>query len=135
MQSINKNPDRKELRNFGIVTGVLTPVFFGLLLPWIFSRGFPVWPWIAGGNLFVLGFVLPVILKPVYRIWMTIGFYLGWINTRIILSIMFYCIILPVGIVRRLLGRDSMARTLGPKEKSYRVTSSDREKKHVERPF
>ena len=44
MQKINLNPDKKELRNFGLITGALTPVFFGLLLPWIFGHAFPKWP-------------------------------------------------------------------------------------------
>ncbi len=135
MQPVNTNPDKKELRNFGLITGALTPVFFGLLLPWIFGRDFPVWPWIAGAVLASLAIVLPVVLKPVYRVWMTAGHYLGWVNTRIILSIMFYLIILPAGTVRRLLGKDSMKRSLNGKEESYRVTSSDPDKKHVERPF
>jgi len=135
MQPVNKNPDKRELRNFGLVTGALTPVFFGLLLPWIFGRTFPLWPWAAGAVLAVLGLALPKILKPLYRVWMTIGHYLGWINTRIILSLMFYLIILPVGAVRRLLGKDSMKRSLDEKQPSYRIMSAKTDNKHVERPF
>lgn len=135
MQKINLNPDKKELRNFGLITGALTPVFFGLLLPWIFGHSFPKWPWIVGAILIVLGLALPKILMPVYKIWMTIGHYLGWINTRIILSIMFYLIILPVGTVRRLLGKDSMSRSFNKDQQSYRVTSTIQDKNHVERPY
>lgn len=135
MQNINLNPDKKELRNFGMITGALTPVFFGLLLPWIFEHGYPIWPWIVGVILASCGLIAPVVLKPVYLVWMTIGNYLGWINTRIILSVMFYVIILPVGIVMRIVGKDPMARTLTKELKSYRVTSSIPEKTHVERPY
>jgi len=135
VQGINTNPDPKELRNFSLITGSLIPVIFGLLLPWIFDRSFPVWPWPVGGVLVFIGLVLPMALKPVYLVWMTIGHYLGWINSRIILSIMFYCIILPVGWFRRLLGKDSMARSMKEQVSSYRVLSSNPDKKHVERPF
>lgn len=135
MGPINTNPDRKELRNFGLITGGLTPVFFGLLLPRIFGHAYPVWPWIAGAALAVTGLLLPQVLKPLYRVWMTIGHYLGWINTRIILSIMFYLVILPFGAVMRLLGKDPMRRSLGGREDSYRVQSPDSDKSHMERPF
>ena len=135
MQSINKQPDKKELRNFGFITGGLTPVFFGLLLPWLFGHNFPRWPWIIAVVLVAWALVLPMSLKPVYRVWMTIGLCLGWINTRIILSIMFYLIILPVGAVMRLAGKDPMARSINREQKSYRVTSVVPDKKHVEKPY
>ena len=135
MQNINKQPDAKELRSFGFITGGLTPVFFGLLLPWLFEHDFPKWPWIVGGVLIVWALVLPMSLKPVYRIWMTIGLCLGWVNTRIILSIMFYLIILPTGVIMRLFGKDPMARSMIREQKSYRVTSTVPDKNHVERPY
>lgn len=135
MQSINHQPSKKELRNFGFVTGGLTPVFFGLLLPWIFEHDFPKWPWIVGTILAIWGLCLPKTIKPVFRVWMTIGNCLGWVNTRIILSIMFYLIILPAGILMRLFGKDPMARDLNKERKSYRVTTTVPENKHMERPY
>ena len=135
MEGINKQPDVKELRSFGFITGGLTPVIFGLLLPWLFNHDFPKWPWIVSGTLLVWTLVLPKSLKPVYRVWMTIGLYLGWINTRIILSIMFYLIILPTGVIMRLFGKDPMARSMLREQKSYRVTSTVPDKNHMERPY
>ena len=135
MQNLNLNPDKKELRNFGLITGALTPVFFGLLLPWVFEHLFPKWPWIVGILLVLFGLALPITLKPVYKIWMTIGHYLGWINTRIILSIMFYLLILPVGVLMRMFGKDPMARSLNKHQQSYRVNSPAQDKNHVERPY
>jgi hypothetical protein len=135
MQGLNKQPDKKELRSFGFITGGLTPVIFGLLLPWLFDHDFPRWPWIVSAILIVWAIVLPMSLKPVYRVWMTIGLCLGWINTRIILSIMFYFIILPTGLILRLLGKDPMTRSIIKEQKSYRVTSTVPDKKHIERPY
>jgi len=135
MEGVNKQPDVNELRSFGFITGGLTPVIFGLLLPWLFGHDFPKWPWIVSGTLLVWTLVLPKSLKPVYRVWMTIGLILGWINTRIILSIMFYLIILPTGVIMRLFGKDPMARTMLREQKSYRVTSTVPDKNHMERPY
>ena len=135
LHSINTQPDKKELRNFGFITGGLTPAVFGLLLPWLFARAFPLWPWIVGAILIVWACFLPMSLKPVYLVWMTIGHCLGWINSRIILSIMFYLVILPTGMVIRLFGKDPMARSIIKEQRSYRVMSVVPDKKHVERPY
>jgi hypothetical protein len=133
--SFNRNPDRKELRNFGLITGALTAGLFGLALPLLFAHGFPKWPWPVAVVLIAWALAAPATLKPVYLAWMTIGQALGWLNTRIIMTVMFYLIILPVGLLRRLARKDPMARTMSPGEKSYRVPSSVPDRKHLEKPF
>lgn len=135
MTTLNKNPDKKELRNFGLITGSLAGGVFGIILPLLFDHAFPTWPWVIAAVLIVWALSVPTTLKPVYLVWMTIGLALGWVNTRIILGIMFYLIILPVGLIRKLLGKDSMARSMTPEMKSYRVQSRSPDKKHVEKPF
>jgi len=127
--------DKKPLRNFGLLTGTIISVLFGLLLPWIFSHDIPLWPWIVAGILWVWAMLSPLTLMPVYRIWMRIGYGLGWINSRIILGVMFYIIFLPSGLIMRLVGKDPMARTLNVNQDSYRVPHTLRNKNHVERPF
>lgn len=135
MHNWKHTPDRKELRQFGLVAGTMTAGIFGLVLPLLFDREFPAWPWAAAAVLLCWAVIAPATLKPVYHVWMTIGLVLGWINTRIILGIMFFLIILPVGLLKRLTGRDPMERSLIRERKSYRVTSSVRDRKHMERPF
>ena len=135
MTTVKSNPNRKELRSFGFILGTMTPAIFGLFLPWLFDHSFPRWPWIFCGVMLTWALILPKTLKPVYLVWMTIGQALGWVNTRIILSIMFYLIILPTGLIMRLAGKDPMARSLTKELESYRITSTVPDKKHVERPF
>lgn len=135
MHNWKNTPDRKELRHFGLVAGGMTAGVFGVVLPLLFDHGFAAWPWIAAGVLLAWAAAAPATLKPVYHVWMTIGHVLGWINTRIILGIMFFLIVLPVGLLRRLTGRDPMERSLIRERKSYRVTSPVRDKTHMERPF
>ncbi|GAB4337901.1 MAG: hypothetical protein Kow0089_09490 [Desulfobulbaceae bacterium] len=135
MQPITTNPEKKELRNFGLITGAMVVLFFGLLVPWFFGREFARWPWITGGILAAWGLALPRTLRPVYIVWMTIGHWLGWINTRIILTLLFYLLILPVGVIMRLFGKDPLARSFDPGRQSYRVESSAPDKTHMERPY
>lgn len=126
---------KKELREFGLITGAIIAVLFGLLLPWLFGRGFPVWPWVVFGILGAWALLLPASLQPVYRGWMAIGLVLGWINTRIILGIMFYVMFVPIGMIMRLMGKDPMAREIDKTRVSYRVIHSRPDKNHVERPY
>ena len=135
MTSTYKEMTKKDLRNFGLLTGSIAALLFGLLLPWLFDHTYPRWPWYIAAVLILWALTLPQTLQPVYRVWMAIGQVLGWINTRIILSIMVYIIILPVGLTLRILGKDPMSRKLDRLQESYRVTSQRPNRNHPERPF
>lgn len=128
-------PDKKGLRNFGLTTGAIAAVLFGLLLPWIFGHGFPLWPWIVAGVLAAWALLAPATLRQVYRAWMAVGHVLGWINTRIILGLVFYLVVLPAGGMMRIFRKDPMARRFEARAPTYRVPSIDHAKNHLERPF
>lgn len=127
-------PDRKGLREFGIITGVILAVLFGVLFPWLLTGNYPLWPWYIAGLLIVWALVLPESLKWVYHSWMLISMALGWVNSRLILTIMFYFIILPIGLLMRLFGKNPL-QTQSPLANSYRKPSQSRSPKHMERPF
>jgi hypothetical protein len=128
-------PDKRELRQFGFTIGVIVAVLFGGVLPWLFDRAFPLWPWIVAGVFLGWALILPKTLYPLYRAWMAIGHVLGWINTRIILGLIFYAMILPIGLIMRVFGRDPMRRRFDKRASSYRIQSINQPKEHLERPF
>jgi hypothetical protein len=138
MSSLNikiENPGTQELRKFSLVTGAIVAVLFGLFLPWVFNFSWPIWPWIFAGVSCFWGMVHPDSLFVVYRVWMKFGHVMGWINTRIILGIMFYVIFFPAGVLMRLVAKDPMARKLDSTAQSYRILSEVPEKNHIERPY
>ena len=128
-------PTRKELRDFGLLTGALTAGLFGLLFPLLRRHPLPTWPWIVAAALVLPALAWPPALRYVHRVWVRIGLLLGWINTRIILTILFFLVIVPMGLVMRALGRDPVARKLDPQASSYRVPSKIRSRESMERPF
>ena len=130
-----KNLNKKELRDFGLTTGAIVAGLFGLALPWLFNHGFPRWPWIISLILWVWALLIPKTLNLLYRSWMKIGLMLGWVNTRIILSILFYTIFLPIGLVMRLAGKDPMSRALYKEGTDYRINSKQSEKERFRRPY
>jgi len=127
--------DTRGLRRFALVTSTLVVVLFGLAFPWLFDAGYPMWPWILGLGLSVWGIVAADSLRPVYRGWMKFGLLLNRITTPIILGIVFFVVILPIGLAIRLKGRDPMARSFDENAKTYRVSSTKPTKKSMERPF
>ena len=128
--------DNKGLRKFGITTGIIVVVLFAVFFPWVFdAASMPVWPWIVAGLLWLPALLIPGSLQPVYRGWMKIGHAIGWVNTRIILGLVFYVFVLPMGLVMRLFGKDPMARKFDKSATSYRVNSVSEPKDRLEKPY
>ena len=65
-----------------------------------------VYFFLIGSILIILGGIAPILLKPFYKIWMIFAVIIGWIMTRIILSVLFFSIITIIGIFTRLIGKD-----------------------------
>lgn len=129
------SPTKTELRYFAVIVGGLGALIFGLLLPWLLNESLPYWPWLLLLFLSSWSFLHPRSLTPVYKFWILLGNALGWINSRIILALIFYVLLLPIGLILRMLGKDPMTRTITPEVTSYRITSELRNKNHIERPF
>jgi len=130
------DPAPSELRKFGLVVGVVLAVMFGVVLPWIFNRALPLWPYVAGGILVIVALVAPRALAWPHRLWMLMGHGLGWFNSRVILSALFFLLIFPIGLVMRLFGRSAMLRRRDAQAATYRIASARApDPKSMERPF
>ena len=135
MENTENNTDTKELKGFALLVGGVLAGIFGLALPLLLHGTINVWFWAAGSVLVVTGLFRPAALSPVHALWMKIGHILGWVNTRIILSVFYFCILMPVGIFLKLSGWDPMNRKFDPDADTYRVASRIPEVNHFERPF
>jgi len=131
----NEPANRKQLREFGLVFAGGLVVMFGLVLPWLAGRPWPHWPWVAAAMFTTLALVYPPSLRPLNALWLKIGHVLGWINTRIILAVVFFVIFLPAGLLLRALHKDPMHRTIDASAASYRVPSKQAPNQQMERPF
>ena len=89
-----------SLRRFGLTVGGVF-LLLGCVSWW---RGHEVAPrimWVLGAPLFTLGLIAPSLLGPVERAWMAMAEVLGRINTRIILTTLYYLVVTPIGALRR----------------------------------
>ena len=115
IQELDTSP--RNLRKFGLVVGGV----FGLLAVWFWWRGKAFYPYvlIPGVSLVVFGLIWPKLLKQVYVIWMSLALVLGLIVSTALLTILFYLVVTPVGLVARLSGKDFLSQKLDPKANSY----------------
>jgi hypothetical protein len=127
--------DAHGLRKFGFTTGGIVAVLFGLALPWLLGREWPVWPWFVLAALAAPALAMPSALRPVYRAWMKLGLLASKLSTPLILGSVFFLLICPMGVIRGLLGKNDMRRPFRASVASYRLPSRRKPATHLTKPF
>ncbi len=117
---------RKELREFGLTIGIILAIL-GCVALW---RGKPsAWCLLPVSLGFILfGLLLPEALKPLQKLWMAFALILGFFMSHIILIILFYAVIAPIGLMVKMSGKDIMGRRIDVNAVSYWMKRSDAKK-------
>lgn len=131
-----KKPSFRVEREFGLIVGGI----FVLLGGWWLYRGkFPhaarvILP--LGALLVLLGLVWPRALVLPNKVWMLLAEGLSFVSTRIILGVVFFLVITPIGVIKRLSGWDPLSRR-GARGSSYWKPYSERQRdpRHYEKMF
>ena len=113
---------RKELRKFGLLVGgvfAALALYFLLRYGWTHTTGRILG--VVGATLLSLAVVAPRALAPFRRVWMALAHVLGWINTRIILGVVYYLAFTLVRCGMVLLRKDPMRRRPDPEKGTYWV--------------
>ena len=100
----NIRTDNKAIRDFGILIGFILLIIAGILF---YKERASYELIILLGIAFIgLGLGMPIILKPFYLVWMNFAVVLGWLMTRLILGLLFYIVVSPIGFISRLFGKE-----------------------------
>jgi hypothetical protein len=114
-QKLDRSP--RALRRFGFTVGFVF-LLLGCVLLWR-HRG-AGWPLVSIGAVLVLAAGLaPLALKWVHGPWMIAALALGWIVTRILLTIVFFLVVTPIGLLQRLFGKRAIEVAFEPDAASY----------------
>ncbi len=135
MTNTKTAPTVKMLREFAWIMAGMIAFLFGLLIPLLKGHGLLVLPWAIAAGFVGLGLIAPRSLGPVYELWLKIGHVLGWINSRIILTIIFALVVTPMALVMKLIKRDTMARQWEPQRVTYRSPCRPRDISHLQKPY
>ena len=125
---------KKEVRT----TWIGFTVIFAVIGSILFWRERSAYPYFYAASAFfgIFAAVAPMTLLPLYRLWVKFAMALAWFNTHLLLGIVFYFVMTPIGLFMRLLGKDPMTRKIDPKAKSYWIEKKPREDaNHYEKQF
>lgn len=107
----------KNLKKFGITLGMAFAVV--TLIIFVRHRHNITPTAFIAALFFILAIGFPAILKPVYILWMRFAFILSWVNTRLILIIIFYLVFTPVGLCLKLFRADLLDIKIDKNKDSY----------------
>jgi hypothetical protein len=114
-QKLDRSP--RAFRRFGLTVGLVI-LALGCVLLWR-HRG-AGWPFISIGTVLIVAAGLaPSGLKWVHGPWMILALALGWVMTRVLLTIVFFLVVTPVGLFQRLLGKRAIEVAFAPEAASY----------------
>lgn len=121
-------------REFGLVVGGV----FTLLGAWWTYRGKFLPPayvlTIVGLALILFGLVAPRLLLAPRKAWMKLAEVLAFVSSRIILAIIYFLVLTPIGLVKRAMGWDPLHRRAASSD-SYWLPYPSRHRRHYERMF
>ena len=121
-------------RSFGLVVGSVL-LAIGAFSYW---RGHVLRAeWVGGIGLLLIvaALIRPAMLSRLAAGWGRIGHALGWFNSRVLLTLMFALILVPVGWASRLFGSNPLDRRRRSESRWSAYPDRFRDPKHVERPF
>ena len=109
MIPIQWNPSTKQLRQFA---GIWFPAFCGLV-GWSIGQKTGHWSeveigWVLAGLLSVGGLILPALMRPIFVGLILLTFPIGWVVSHLLLGLIFYGLVTPIGYILRISGHDPL---------------------------
>jgi len=134
-QMKHERKSRHELRAFGLTLAVAFAVLLGCLPPLLFSKAWHVWPFGLASTLALWSLAAPASLQVLYVFWMKLALALNTVTSPIILGLVFYLLVTPIGFLMRRLAGDPLNRAFDRDAKSYRIVPKKDGYKNMESPF
>ena len=122
----NIKGDKSDWKKFGFTMGtILTIIGFSLLWK---KNNYYEYSFSLAAVFFISGLFLPSVLKPVYKAWMALAVVMGFIMTRVIMVIIFYLIVTPIGLIASMTGKKFLDMKIDKNIKSYWIVREKKQK-------
>jgi len=113
----NNNIKISSNRSFGIVFFIV--FLFIALYPITYSEDIRIWSLIISFIFIILGLLNSKILTPLNKLWFKFGVILGKIISPIIMGIIFFLVVTPIGLIMKVLGKDLLRLKYNKKDNTY----------------
>jgi hypothetical protein len=125
----------KAVKKTGITVGLVL-IIISFILWWLGKNSF-VYFSSAGGVFIILSFIALPLLRPFHKLWIGLSLVLGFVMSRIILTILFYLVVTPIGLLAKLVGKKFMPLGFDKTAKTYweKREKTVKEKIDYERQF
>lgn len=126
-ENLNLQPNKKELKNFGLIWSAI--FFVVAILPLMSGNDFRLWALIVSFVFSSISFSFPEIYEKTkfYSAWIKFGEIIGKINSKIIIAFLFYFIFVPIGLLLKLFKKDLLSKKMDKSSESYFVERSAEE--------
>lgn len=94
------------VKKTGLTVGVVL-ILISLLL-WYLGKTSFVYFSIIGGLFLILSFIATPVLRPFNKLWMMLALLMGFVMSRVILTILFYLVLTPISLIARIVGKKFM---------------------------
>ena len=113
----NIKTDKEQIRQFGIIIGVVLLIIAATIF-WTGIQG--EWMYFTLGFFFIaIAAAFPNALRLFYVLWMSFAIVLGWLMSRLILLLLYYLVLSPIGLISRLIGKSFLELKIDLSKKSY----------------
>ena len=109
-------------RNFGLVFFFIFLIVG--LLPLLKEEPFRIWSIVIAIIFLILGLMNSKLLTPLNKLWFKFGLFLGSIVSPIVMGIVFFLVITPIGFVMKIMGKDLLNKKKDNDKKSYWINRS-----------
>lgn len=112
----NLDPTERQLKQFGGVCVLALP-----LIAWLWTRNFTTVGWAAGVGVLLcgLGLAAPRLLKPIFIALIIITIPIGFVVGELAMLLIWFGVFLPLAVVFRMMGRDSLNRRCDDKSETF----------------
>ena len=124
---MNKNEKLPSNRNFGVVFFVVFLIIG--LWPLLKIGEIRYWSVFISVIFLLLGLINSYLLSPLNKIWFNFGKLLGKIISPLIMGVIFFLVVTPIGLIMRALGKDILSLKYNEKSKSYWIEKSGTKRK------
>ncbi len=110
-------------KSFGIVFAVVFLLIS--LYPLVDNKDVHLWSLIISLIFFLLAYVAPKVLSIPNKLWFKLGMALGAIVAPVVMALVYFSTVVPIGLIMRLMGKDLLRQKLDKNTKSYWIERNE----------